>query len=83
MPPISQHHPGTVAGIPGHGWVAMLPPYNGHLIRDVGALSLNLAVVLGVAAMTTDRPAQSRKGREGLGVAHPMWPPGSSLASRP
>jgi hypothetical protein len=40
------------AGFPaaGHAWVALLPPYNEHLVRDVGALSLALAVVLVVAA---------------------------------
>lgn len=32
-------------------WVALLPPYNEHLMRDVGALTLALALVLGVAAM--------------------------------
>lgn len=39
----------------GHAWVALLPPYNEHLVRDVGALSLALAVVLVVAAATGDR----------------------------
>lgn len=39
----------------GHAWVALLPPYNEHLVRDVGALSLSLAVVLLVAAVTADR----------------------------
>ena len=34
----------------GHAWVALLPPFNEHLVRDVGALSLALAVVLVVAA---------------------------------
>jgi hypothetical protein len=39
-------------GLPaaGHPWVALLPPFNEHLVRDVGALSLALAVVLVVAA---------------------------------
>jgi hypothetical protein len=39
----------------GHAWVALLPPYNEHLVRDVGALSLALAVVLGAATVTADR----------------------------
>jgi hypothetical protein len=36
----------------GHAWVALLPPYNEHLIRDVGALNLALAVPLTAAAVT-------------------------------
>lgn len=39
----------------GHAWVALLPPYNEHLVRDVGALSLALAVVLATATVTADR----------------------------
>lgn len=39
----------------GHAWVALLPPYNEHLVRDVGALSLALTVVLAAAAATADR----------------------------
>jgi hypothetical protein len=34
----------------GRAWVAVDGPYNEHLIRDVGALNLSLAVVVGVAA---------------------------------
>jgi hypothetical protein len=41
--------------LPGHAWVALLPPYNEHLVRDVGAYSLALTVVLGAAALTLDR----------------------------
>ncbi len=41
--------------LPGHSWVALLPPYNEHLLRDVGALNLALSVVLGAAAFTLDR----------------------------
>jgi hypothetical protein len=29
----------------GWGWVAMLPPYNVHLVRDVGGLSLGFTVL--------------------------------------
>jgi len=29
----------------GRGWVASLPPYNVHLVRDVGGLSLGFAVL--------------------------------------
>lgn len=39
---------------PGHSWVALVPPYSEHLMRDVGALNLAVAVVLGVAAATLE-----------------------------
>jgi hypothetical protein len=35
----------------GHPWVSLLPPYNEHLVRDVGALSLSLTVLLAAAAV--------------------------------
>jgi hypothetical protein len=35
--------------------VAMLPPYNQHLMTDLGGLNLALALVLGVAAVSLDR----------------------------
>jgi len=38
--------------LPGHAWVSLLPPYNEHLTRDVGELSLALTVVLVAAAVT-------------------------------
>ena len=38
--------------LPGHPWVSLLPPYNEHLTRDVGELSLALTVVLAAAAVT-------------------------------
>jgi heme/copper-type cytochrome/quinol oxidase subunit 4 len=38
--------------LPGHDWVSLLPPYNEHLTRDVGELSLALTVVLVAAAVT-------------------------------
>jgi hypothetical protein len=41
--------------ISGHAWVSLLPPYNEHLIRDVGELSLALTVVLTAAAVTGQR----------------------------
>jgi hypothetical protein len=43
----------------GHVWVALLPPYNEHLVRDVGALSCALLVVLAAAAVTA-RPVLVR-----------------------
>jgi hypothetical protein len=45
------------AHFPAHarGWVALLPPYNEHLVRDVGTLSLALTVLLAVGAVTCHR----------------------------
>lgn len=37
------------------GWVGLLPPYNEHLARDVGGLSLALTVMLAGAAVRGDR----------------------------
>ena len=39
----------------GRSWVAADGPYNGHLVRDVGALNLALAVVTVVALVTLGR----------------------------
>ncbi len=39
----------------GLGWVRLLPPYNEHLVRDVGGLTLALGVVLVAALLRTDR----------------------------
>jgi hypothetical protein len=36
-------------------WVELLPPYNEHLLRDVGGLNLALAVMLGASALIMDR----------------------------
>jgi hypothetical protein len=44
------HFPGW-----GHHWTALLPPYNEHLTRDVGGLSLALAVVTAAAALALER----------------------------
>jgi hypothetical protein len=41
--------------LPGHSWVSLLPPYNEHLVRDVGELSLALTVVLAAAAVISQR----------------------------
>jgi hypothetical protein len=38
----------------GRGWVALDGPYNEHLVRDVGALNLALAVVTAAAAHRRD-----------------------------
>ncbi|MGW4465722.1 hypothetical protein [Micromonospora sp. NPDC004704] len=40
---------------PGHPWVSLLPPYNEHLMRDVGTGTLAYVLVLGVAAVTMER----------------------------
>lgn len=37
------------------GWVAALGPYDQHLVRDVGALNLAFAVLLGIAAARMTR----------------------------
>jgi hypothetical protein len=39
----------------GRAWVAGLPPYNEHLTRDVGSLSLGLAVLTAAAALVPER----------------------------
>ncbi len=39
----------------GHAWVSFLPPFNEHLIRDVGEFSLALTVVLAAAAVSGQR----------------------------
>lgn len=44
------HFPGL-----GHHWVAQLPPYNEHLVRDVGAFYLAFAVLLAAAAIVLER----------------------------
>ncbi len=41
----------------GHRWVASLPPYNEHLVRDYGSMNLALAAVLAIAAATLSRAA--------------------------
>jgi hypothetical protein len=40
----------------GRAWVAIDGPYNEHLVRDVGGLSLALAAVLIAAMVTLSRP---------------------------
>ena len=39
----------------GRGWVQMLPPYNEHITRDLGALYLGFFVVLAYAALKLSR----------------------------
>ena len=37
-------------------WVELLPPYNEHLVTDVGGLYLGFAVLFAWAAWTLERP---------------------------
>jgi hypothetical protein len=39
----------------GHHWTAAYPPYNEHLVTDLGSTFLTLAVLLGIAAVL-DQP---------------------------
>ena len=39
----------------GRGWVELLPPYNEHLVRDVGAFYLAFAILFTWAAVTLAR----------------------------
>lgn len=41
--------------VTGRHWVSSLPPYNEHLVRDVGALNLALGVLLATAAILLGR----------------------------
>lgn len=41
--------------LPGWLWVSTLGPYNGHLVRDYGAMNLALAFLLGAAAIFLER----------------------------
>jgi hypothetical protein len=76
--------------LPGHPWVALLPPFNEHLVRDVGALNLAVAVVLTGAALRADRATVRLAATAGLVVAVPHtayhalhlagFPPADALA---
>lgn len=39
----------------GHAWTAAYPPYNGHLVTDLGATFTTLGVLLLLAAWLADR----------------------------
>jgi hypothetical protein len=62
---------------PGSGrvWVAVDGPYNEHLVRDVGALNLALAVVAIVAFVTLSRAAVIAAGGAWLayGIPHLVY----------
>jgi hypothetical protein len=48
---------GFYTGFPfGRGWVELLPPFNEHLVRDVGAFYLGFALLFAWAAVTLERP---------------------------
>lgn len=59
----------------GRAWVAVDGPYNEHLVRDVGALNLALAVVAIVAFVTLSRAAVLAAGGAWLvyGVPHLVY----------
>lgn len=40
--------------VPGHSWVAMFPPYNEHLARDLGMATLQFVLVLLFAAASAN-----------------------------
>ncbi|MEA2498979.1 MAG: hypothetical protein QOH26_1384 [Actinomycetota bacterium] len=44
------HFPGL-----GQEWTRAFPPYNEHLVRDIGSFFLAIGVLLGTAAVTADR----------------------------
>jgi hypothetical protein len=48
LAPVSFYEEGPV---PGLGWVRLFPPYNEHLVRDFGGMSLAFAAVFAVAAI--------------------------------
>src|SRR5258705_13159799 len=42
----------------GHYWTAAYPPYNEHLVTDLGSTFLTLAFLLGAAAWLDQRPVR-------------------------
>ena len=48
------HFFGTFPGL-GHSWTAAYPPFNGHLVSDLGATFLTLGVLMAIAAVLADR----------------------------
>jgi len=45
----------TTFPAPGHPWIALLPPYNEHLVRDVGAFNLSFALLFAWATLALER----------------------------
>jgi hypothetical protein len=48
----------TFPGI-GHHWTAAYPPYNEHLVTDLGATFLTLGVLLAIACVVSSRDARA------------------------
>jgi hypothetical protein len=48
LAPMSFYEDGPV---PGTGWVKLLPPYNEHLLRDYGGMTLAITFILVVTAV--------------------------------
>ncbi|MFC4945628.1 hypothetical protein [Pseudonocardia sp. GCM10023141] len=57
--------------LPGHPFVSLLPPFNEHLVGDVGGLSLGLAILLVAGAVRADRWTVRVAGLAGLVVLLP------------
>ncbi len=45
----------TTFPLPSHPWVALLPPYNEHLVRDVGEFNLSFALLFVWAMVSFER----------------------------
>ncbi len=45
----------TTFPAPGHPWVALLPPYNEHLVRDVGGLNLSFTLLFTWTMISLER----------------------------
>ncbi len=57
----------------GRSWVSALPPYNEHLVRDVGGLNLALAVLLAFAAIVLERRLVQAASAAALAYAVPHF----------
>jgi AhpD family alkylhydroperoxidase len=81
---------GDFPGGPMHGWVSRLGPYDEHLVRDVGALFLALAVLWLISAVRLDRLLVAISGITALLFAVPhtlfhvlnldLYPAGDAIA---
>lgn len=54
-PPRWRRRPSTTTSRSSPAWVSLLPPYNEHLVTDVGGLYLGFAVLFAWAARTLER----------------------------
>jgi hypothetical protein len=59
----------------GHRWTAAYPPFNPHLVADLGATQLAMAVLLAIAARWDDTPIQATAvaGVCAFGVVHLLF----------